>query len=105
MPAQMNVDPQALAASAGLVEAESRALSAAFEAADTALDAPLSGWVGQSRLAMAAISAQWRCLTATLGDRVAAHADALACTGRVFAEMDARHAAALAEVCRRSGNR
>lgn len=101
----MNVDPQELAASAGLAEAELQALSAVLEAVDTDLDAPMSGWVGQSRLAMAAISAQWRGLTAILVDRIAAHADALARTGRVFAEMDARHAAALAEVCRRSGNR
>ena len=101
----MNVDPQALAASAGLAAAESRALAAACDAVDTALGAQMSGHVGRSGLAMAAISAQWRGLTAILGDRIAAHADALACTGRVFAEMDARHAAALAEVCRRSGNR
>ena len=101
----MNVDPQALAASAGLAAAESQALSAAFDAVDTALGAQMSGHVGRSGLAMAEISAQWRGLTATLGDRIAAHAEALARSGRVFAEMDARHAAALTVVRQRVGER
>lgn len=101
----MNVDPQALAASADLAEAEGRTLAAALQAGDAAIDSQMSGWVGQSCAALAAIGALWRGLSTTLSDRISAHADALAHSGRVFAEMDARHAAALADVCRGLGER
>ena len=104
-PAQMNVDPQGLAASAELAEAEYRNFSSVLQADDAALDSQMPGWVGQSCGAMAVIGAHWRVLGSALGDRIAAHAEAFRRSGRVFAEMDARHAAALTDVCRRVGER
>lgn len=94
----MNVDPLALAASAELADAEAQTLSADFGADDAVVASLLPGWVGQSHTAMTAAAASWRDLTVALSGRIAVHAVSLRRSGAAFAEMDARHAAALAGV-------
>lgn len=98
MPAQMNVDPQALAASSAEVRAASQDFVAANDGTAAAIGPVLDGWVGLSRAAMSDTVAHWAASTVTMAARMADHAHALAVSGRAFAEMDARHAAHLATV-------
>lgn len=98
MPAQMNVDPQVLAASSAEVRTASRNIVAAQDGAATAIGPALDGWVGLSRAAMSDTVAHWAASTLAIAARMAEHAHALAVSGQAFAAMDARHAAHLAAV-------
>lgn len=83
----MNVDPEVLAALALECRAHAENLLAGHPAG--AVEPALSGWIGDSRLALAATAHRWGEATAALAARVAAHGDALRAAALAANEMEA----------------
>lgn len=104
MPAAMSVSPECLAAWGARADALSGVLRADHHRTAAATTAELPHWGGRSGAALAAAAAQWTAAGDVVAARIAAHAEALRRSARVFAEMDRRHAAVLTAVASVSGS-
>ena len=99
----MNVDPELLVASGGVLDEHSQRVFAAHSAADQTTESALFSWVGQSQSALAAKAADWATVTTTLTARLYGHAEGLRTSGLRFAAMDQRDAETLSSVYQSSG--
>ncbi|TGD90458.1 hypothetical protein BayCH28_00890 [Mycolicibacterium sp. CH28] len=83
-------------ASATAVIGHGEDVATTHAAAASRIDAALTGWHGDSSLAMSALSEQWVRTTAALLSRLSDHAQGLHASAEGFAEMERRHSEALA---------
>ncbi len=83
----MNVDPEVLAALA--LECRARAETLLAGQPGDAAESVVSGWIGNSRPALAAAAQRWTDTAAALAARVDEHGDALRAAALAAAEMDA----------------
>ena len=99
----MNVDPEFLVASGGVVDEHSQSVFATHSAADQTIESSLFSWVGQSQTASAAKAAAWTTVTTRLTACLYEHAEGLRTSGLTFAAMDERDAETLSNVYQSSG--
>jgi hypothetical protein len=91
----MNVDPELLVTSGGVLDEHSQSVFAAHSAADQTIESSLFSGAGQSQAALAAKAAAWTTATTTLTARLYEHAEGLRTSGLTFAAMDQRDAETL----------
>ena len=99
----MNVDPEFLVASGGVMDEHSQSVFATHSAADQTIESSLFSWVGQSQTAAAAKAAAWTTVTTRLTAGLYEHAEGLRTSGLTFAAMDERDAETLSNVYQSSG--
>ena len=99
----MNVDPEFLVASGGVMDEHSQSVFATHSAADQTIESSLFSWVGQAQSALATKTAAWTTVTTTLTARLYEHAEGLRTSGLTFAAMDERDAETLSNVYQSSG--